>query len=136
MDRVARLLRGEVCNVEIDPRSGLGMARVFVIAHQKLARPEDVERRLIQGIVGPRPTVNLRGQGTERGARRKVFRARMRLENDGRGQHERGRNAKAKGPAIHAYLDSGLFQMNEITRCTAYSIDSATRKISHPPRAW
>jgi hypothetical protein len=83
MDRIARLLRRKVRNIKIDPR--LGLARVFVIAHQKLAWPKDVERLLVEDGVDSRPAINLPGQGTERRSRRKIFAARMGLKHERRG---------------------------------------------------
>src|SRR5208337_3434904 len=145
MDRIACLLRREVCDVEIDPwfrlgfRLGLRRACLFVIAHQKLARPEDVERLLVEGAFGSLPTINLQGQGTQRRSRRKILAARLGLEQKRRGQHEHSRNPEAERPGIHADFASGpLFEMqrSEITRCTANNMISATTKISHPSKPW
>src|SRR5713226_5802557 len=102
MDGIACLLCREVRNVEIDPwlRLGFGLglrlARVFVIAYQKLARPEDVEGLLVEHAVGSLPTVNLEGQRTKRRSRRKILAARMGLEHERRGQHDHSRNPEAK----------------------------------------
>src|SRR5208282_2773910 len=103
MDGIACLLRREVGNVEINPwfrlrlsfRLGLRLARVLVIAHQKLTRPEDVEGLLIEGVVGSRPTTNLQGKGTQRRARRKDLAVRMGLEHERRSQHEHSHNPEA-----------------------------------------
>ncbi len=79
MDSIAGFLRRKIRNVKINPR--LRLARVFVVAYQKRARPEDVERLLIENVVGSLPPVNLLGEGTQRGARRENLAARMGLED-------------------------------------------------------
>src|SRR6202158_4212904 len=98
MDRIASFLRRKICDIKIDPRlrRGLWLARVFVIAYQKLARPEDVERVLVENVFGSRPPTNVEGQGIQRGARRKKFAARMGLEQERCGQHKRSHNSEAK----------------------------------------
>src|ERR1022692_1529594 len=127
MVRIARFLRRKVGNVEIDPWFRLRRARVFVIAHEKLTRPEDVEGLLIEGIVGSRPTTNLQGQGTQRRSRRKDLAVRMGLEHERRAQHEHSHNPEATGPGWDVDCASGLpTQMIEITRCTANNMISAT----------
>src|SRR5260370_25085710 len=95
MDRVACLVRRKVRNVETD-RWQCRLARVFVVAYQKLARPEDVKGVLIENAVGSLPTVNLRGQGTQRLSRREELAARMGLEHERRGQHDHGYNPETK----------------------------------------
>ena len=98
VDCIARFLRGKVCNVEIDPwlRLRLRLARVFVIAHQKVARSENVESLLVKDAVGSRPATNLQGKGTKRRSRRKILAARMGLEHERRSQHQHSCNPEAK----------------------------------------
>src|SRR5260370_39288262 len=100
MDRIACLLRWKIRNVEIDRR--LRLARVFVIAHQELSRPEDVKGLLVENTVGSCPSINLRGQGTQRRSRRKELAARMSLKHQRRGQHKHNRNPETKRSGIHA----------------------------------
>jgi hypothetical protein len=94
MDRIASFLRRKISNVKIDP--WLRLARIFVVAYQKFARPEDVERFLVKNAVGSGPPINLLGQGTQGRARRKKFVAGMCLKHEGRGQHEHRHNPEAK----------------------------------------
>src|ERR1700758_1781060 len=98
MDGIARLLRRKVRDVEIDPRLArrFRLACIFVIADEKLPRAKDVESLLIENTVSSGPARNLRGQGTERCSRRKIFVARMSLKHKRCSQHEHIRNSKAK----------------------------------------
>ena len=71
MDGIACFLRREVRDVKID--RGLRPYRVFIIAHQEVARSEDLASFLIESDIGSGPTINLERQGTQRRGRRNVL---------------------------------------------------------------
>src|SRR6202161_3813238 len=151
VDGVAAFLRRKVGDVEIDPRL-VRLAGVVVIADQEFAGAEDVEGLLIELVVGSGPAIDLRGEGSERCARRETFVARMRLENERGRQHKDGGNPETQRAfvrpvrAVHADapLGSGMLaataplsiKMRDSPRCTANSKMSATTKMSHPEKVW